>query len=112
MSTICDRILAVDRRIGYVMVVDDKGEIVESKMRGTRLMPDQDIATYTGIWTNVIRGICMQMEKFLGMHQYYSLGYDKLTVHGVPAGNGTIVITARKDLPLETVLSLRKIAEA
>jgi len=75
-------------------------------------MPDEDIATYTGIWTNVIQGIAKQMEKFLGTHQYYSLGYDKLTVHGVPAGNRTIVITARKDLPLEAVLSLRKVAEA
>jgi hypothetical protein len=112
MTTICDRILAVDRRIGFVMVVDDKGEIVESIMRGTRLMPDQDIVTYTGIWTNVIQGVAKQMEKFLGSHQYYSLGYDKLTVHGLPAGNKTIVITARKDLPLEIVLSLRRIAEA
>lgn len=112
MTTICDRILAVDRRIGFVMVVDDKGEIVESIMRGARLMPDQDIAKYTGIWTNVIQGIAKQMEKFLGSHQYYSLGYDKLTVHGLPAGNKTIVITARKDLPLEIVLSLSRIAEA
>jgi len=94
------------------MVVDDKGEIVESIMRGTQLMPDQDIAKYTGIWTNVIQGVAKQMEKFLGSHQYYSLGYDKLTVHGLPAGDKTIVITARKDLPLETVLSLRRIAEA
>jgi hypothetical protein len=111
MTTICDRILAVDRRIGFAMVVDDKGEIVESIMRGTRLMPDQDIVTYTGIWTNVIRGIAKQMEKFLGSHKFYSLGYDKLTVHGLPAGNKTIVITARKDLPLEIVLSLTRIAE-
>jgi hypothetical protein len=112
MTTICDRILAVDRRIGFAMVVDDKGDIVESIMRGTRLMPDQEITTYTGIWTNVIQGIAKQMEKFLGSHQYYSLGYDKLTVHGLPARNKTIVITTRKDLPLEIVLSLRRIAEA
>jgi hypothetical protein len=112
MTTICDRILAVDRRIGFAMVVDDEGEIVESIMRGTQLMPDQDIATYTGIWTNVIQGIAKQMEKFLGSHQYYSLGYDKLAMHGLPAGNKTIVITARKDLPLEIVLSLGRIAEA
>jgi hypothetical protein len=112
MSTICDRVLAVDRRIGYVMVVDDKGEIVESVMRGTRLMPDQDIATYTGIWTNVIQGIAKQMEKFLGTHQFYSLGYDKLTVHGLPAGDKTVVITAKKDLPLDIVLSLKRIIEA
>jgi hypothetical protein len=111
MTEICDRILTVDKRIGFVMVVNEKGEIVESRMRGTRLMPDQDIATYTGIWTNIIQGIAKQMEKFLGPHQFYSLGYDKLTVHGLPVGDNTVVITARKDLPLETVFSLRKIAE-
>ena len=111
MTRICDRILAVDRRIGFVMVVDDKGEIVESVMRGTRLMTDQDIVTYTGIWTIVIQGIAKQMEKFLGSHQFYSLGYDKLTVHGLPLGNKTLMITARKDLSLKTVLSLRRIAE-
>ena len=94
------------------MVVDDKGEIVESIMRGTRLMPDQDMVTYTGMWTIIIQGIAKQMEKFLGSHQFYSLGYDKLTVHGLPVGNKTIVITARKDLPLETVLNLRRMAEA
>ena len=112
MTRICDRILAVDRRIGFAMVVNDKGDIVESIVRGTRLMSDQDIVTYTGIWTIVIQGIAKQMEKFLGSHQFYSLGYDKLTVHGLPVGNKTIVITARKDLPLEIVLSLRRIAEA
>jgi hypothetical protein len=112
MTRICDRILAVDRRIGFAMVVNDKGEIVESIMRGTRLMADQDIVTCTGIWTIIIQGIAKQMEKFLGSHQFYSLGYDKLTVHGLPVGNNTIVITARKDLPLEIVLSLRRIAEA
>jgi len=112
MTRICDRILAVDRRIGFAMVVNDKGDIVESIVRGTRLMSDQDIVTYTGIWTIVIQGIAKQMERFLGSHQFYSLGYDKLTVHGLPVGNKTIVITARKDLPLEIVLSLRRIAEA
>ena len=112
MATMCDRILAADRRIGFAMVVSDEGEVTESVMRGTRLMTDQDIATFTGIWTIVIRGICKQMEKFLGSHQFYSLGYEKLTVHGVPIGDKTIVITARKDMPVEAVLSLRKIVEA
>ena len=32
--TLCDRILAVDSRIGFAMVVDDNGEIVESKAIG------------------------------------------------------------------------------
>jgi hypothetical protein len=94
-----------------VMVVNDKGEIVESKLSGRRLMPDQDIATYTGLWTVVIQGICKQMVKFLGSHQFYSLGYDKLTVHGLSVGDKTIVITARNDLPLEIVLGLRRVAE-
>jgi len=52
------------------------------------------------------------MEKFLGSHQFYSLGYDKLTVQGLPTGNKTIVIAARKNMPVEAVLSLRKIVEA
>jgi hypothetical protein len=112
MTGICDRILAADRRIGFAMVVNDQGEVTESIMRGTRLMTDQDIATYTGLWTAVIRGICKQMEKFLGSHQFYTLGYDKLTVYGLPTSNKTIVITARKEMPLESVLNLRKIAEA
>jgi hypothetical protein len=113
MTRICDKILAVDRRIGFAMVVmNDNGEIVESVLRGRRLMTDQDIVTYTGIWTMVIQGIAKQMERFLGSHQFYSLGYDKLTVYGLPVGNKTIVITARKDLPLEIVLSLKRIAEA
>ena len=111
MTTICEKILAADKRIGFAMVVDDRGEIVESILRGTRLMLDADIASYTGIWTTVIQSICRQMERFLGSHQFYSLGYDKLTVHGLPIGNKTIVITARKDLPLETVLRLTRIAE-
>jgi hypothetical protein len=112
MMTICDRILAVDRRIGFAMVVNEKGEIVESKMRGTRLMSEEDIDEYTGIWTVIIRGITKQLEKHLGTHLFYSLGYEKLTVHGLQAGNRTIVITARKDMPLEIVLSLKKTAEA
>jgi|SRR5208283_3261583 len=112
MMTICDRILAVDRRIGFAMVVNEKGEIVESKMRGTRLMSEEDIDEYTGIWTVIIRGITKQLEKYLGTHLFYSLGYERLTVHGVQAGNRTIVITARKDMPLEIVLSLKKTAEA
>ena len=94
------------------MIVNDEGQILESIVRGTRLMSDQDIQTYTGMWTIVIQGIAKRMEKFLGSHQFYSLGYDKLNVHGLPLGNKTLVITARKDLPLEIVLSLRKIAEA
>jgi len=112
MVAICNRILSVDKRIGFAMVVDERGEIAESLMRGTRLMSDQDIATYTGLWTALIQGIAKQMEKFLGLHRFYSLGYDKLTVFGLPVGNKTIVITARKDLPLATVLSLKSVAEA
>ena len=111
MASICDRVLAVDRRIGFVMLVDANGEIVESKLRGRRLMTDDTIATYTGMWTMLIRGIARQMEKFLGSNQFYSLGYEKLMVHGVTVGDETIVITSRRDLPLETVLGLRRISE-
>ena len=111
MTTICDRVLAQDRRIGYVMVIDSSGKLVESKMRGKRLMPQEVIEEYTGIWTVIIRGVTTQMEKYFGDHRFYSLGYEKLTVHGIVLGNKTLVITARNDLPLETVLDLKKIAE-
>lgn len=112
MMTICDRILAVDKRIGFAMLVGDKGQIVESKMRGTLLMPKEDIAAFAGIWTSVMGGVSQQMQKYFGNHFGLSMYYDKVNVHGLPVGNKTIVITARKDLPLEIVLSLKKIAEA
>jgi hypothetical protein len=94
------------------MVVDEMGSIIETKMRGKRLMPDKDIETYTGLWTVFIRGICRQMEKFLGTHQFYSLAFDKLIVYGLASTKNTIVITARNDLPLETVLKLKETARA
>jgi hypothetical protein len=112
MMTVCDRILAVDRRIGFAMVVDDKGEIVESKMRGTLLMPKEDIVAFAGIWTGVLGGVSQRMQKYFGTHFGLSIYYDKVYVHGLPVGDRTIVITATKDMPLEIVLSLKKIAEA
>lgn len=93
------------------MVVDGEGKLVESKMRGKRLMPQEVIEEYTGMWTVIIRGISNQMEKHLGAHLFYSLGYEKLTVHGIVLGDKTVVITATKGLPLEIVLSLKKIAQ-
>jgi len=110
--TICDRILAVDRRIGFAMVVNEKGEIVESKMRGTILMPEEDIVAFGGLWTSVMGGVSQRMQKYFGNHLGLSIYYDKVNVHGLPVGDRTIVVTARKDMPLEIVLSLRKIAEA
>jgi hypothetical protein len=111
MTTVCERVLALDGRIGFAMLVDDKGRIIESRMRGKRLMPQEVIEEYTGMWTIIIRGVSNQMEKHLGAHQFYSLGYDKLTVHGIVLRDKTVVITATKDLPLEIVLSLRKVAQ-
>ena len=93
------------------MIVDSSGMLIEYRMRGRRLMPQEVIEESTGIWTAIIRGVTNQMEKHLGAHQFYSLGYEKLTVHGIVLGDKTLVITARNDLPLETVLDLRKITE-
>lgn len=94
------------------MVVDDKGEIVESKASGTLLMPKEDIEASAGMWATVMRGVSERMEKHLGNPSGLSIYYDKVTAHGMPIGDKTIVITARKDMPLETVLSLKEIAEA
>lgn len=112
MMTICDRILGVDKRIGFAMLVDDKGQIVESKMRGTLLMPREDIETFAGIWTSVMGGVSQQMQKYFGNRFGLSIYYDKVNVHGLSVGDRILVITARKDLSLEIVLSLKKIAEA
>jgi hypothetical protein len=110
MGDVCGRILAQDGRIGFAMVVDEKGQIVESKMRGTPLMPKEDIAAFAGVWTSVMGGVARQMQKYLGTNFGLSIYYDKLNIHGFPVGNNAVVMAARKDLPFETVLSLEKTA--
>jgi hypothetical protein len=111
LATVCERIFARDRRIGFAMVVDPKGRIIESKIRGPTLMPEDDIALFAGLWTSIIGGVGKQLEKYFGRYDFNSLGYEKLNVHGVTVGDNTIVITATKDLPLQTVLSLREITQ-
>lgn len=111
MATVCDRILGRDKRIGSAMLVDSEGHIVEWKMRGPLLMPKEDVATFAGIWTIVVGGVVKQMEKYFGKSEFNSLGYEKLTVYRLPFGDRAIVITARKDIPLEIVLSLKEITE-
>ena len=93
------------------MVVDAQGRIVETKMRGRLLMPKEDIAAFGGTWTTIIGGVGKQMEKYFGRFDVNSLGYEKVNVHGLIVGDRTVVITATKDLPLEIVLSLKKLAE-
>jgi hypothetical protein len=109
MKTVCDRILAKDWRIGFAMVVDDEGKIVESKMRGKLLMPREDIAAFAAVWTSIIEGVSEQMERYFGKSDVVTLGYEKVNVHGFMADGRTVVITARKDLPIEIVNSLKKI---
>jgi hypothetical protein len=111
MSTACDRILAQDPRIAFAMVVDEKGEIVESKMRGTPLMPKEDITAFAGVWTSVMGGVARQLQKYFGTNFGLSIYYDKLNIHGYPSGNDTVVIAARKGLTFEHILTLRKTGE-
>lgn len=111
MSGVCDRILNKDERIAFAMVVNEKGQIVESKMRGSPLMPTEDITTFAGIWTSVMGGVARQMQKYLGTHFGLSMYYDKLNIHGYPAGNNTVVIAARKGLAFDTLLRLQKTEE-
>ena len=112
MDTVCDRIFARDKRVGFAMIADDKGQIVESKMRGTLLMPREDVEALAGIWANIMGGIAQQLEKYFGKSESMSLRYEKVNVHGFIARDKTVVITARKDLPPEVVLDLKKIAES
>jgi len=109
--TLCDRILAADKRIGFAMMVDETGEIVEMKTRGVLLMPKKDIAAFAGIWTSVMGGVSQRMQKYFGNQSGLSIFYEKLNIHGLPVGHRTIVITATKDVPHEILLTLRQIAQ-
>jgi hypothetical protein len=112
MGDVCDRILTQDGRIGFAMVVDERGQVVESKMRGIPLMPNEDVAAFAGVWTSVMGGVARQMQKCLRPHLGLSTYYDRVNIHGFPVGNNAVVMSARKDLSFETVLNLQKTAEA
>lgn len=112
MGTVCDRILSQDGGMGFAMVVCEKGRIVESKMRGTPLMPTEDIIAFAGVWTSVMAGVARQIQKYLGNRLGPTIYYDKLNIHGFPLGENAVVITARRDLSFETVLSMERTAEA
>ena len=75
-------------------------------------MPKEDIEAYAGIWTGILGGVSQQMQKYFGNNFGLSIYYDKVNVHGLPVGDSIIVITTRKDMPLEIVHSLKRIADA
>jgi hypothetical protein len=112
MATVWDKILAQDSRIRFAMVVDEKGQIVESKILGDSLVSREDISAFAGLWTGVIGGVARELEKYLGTGLGLSVYYDRLNIHGFPLGDNTVVIAARKDLPFETVLSLQRAGQA
>jgi hypothetical protein len=109
LVTFCETVLAQDKRIGSAMLVGPQGDIIEWKTQGPLLMPKEEIASLAGIWTVIVEGVAKQTEKYFGKSEVNSLTYEKLVIHGLPFGDKTLVITARKDLPLETVLNLKKI---
>jgi len=51
------------------------------------------------------------MERYFGRSEIVSLGYEKLNVHGFKVQDRIVVITTRKDVPVEIVLSIKKAAE-
>jgi hypothetical protein len=111
MSALCDKILAMDKRIGFAMVANLDGEILESRMLGAPLMSEEAVAGFAGSWAAIIQGIALQMETYFGKSEIVSLGYEKLNVHGFKAQDRIVVITTRKDVPVEIVLSIKKAAE-
>jgi len=54
MSALCDKILAMDKRIGFAMIADVDGEILESRMLGTPLMSKEAVAGFAGLWAAII----------------------------------------------------------
>ena len=111
MSALCDKILAMDKRIGFAMVTKLDGGILESRMLGTPLMSKEVVAGFAGLWAAVIQGIVVQMETYFGKSETLSLGYEKLNVHGFKVQDRIVVITTRKDVPLEIVLGVKKTLE-
>ncbi len=109
MSNLSDKILAIDKRIGFVMIVNSEGAIIESKMTGKELMPRDKVANLARYWAAIIRGIVLQMEEYFGRSESVTLSYEKLNVHGFPLANKFIVITSRKDMPLEKVLGVKEL---
>jgi hypothetical protein len=108
MSALCDKILAMDKRIGFAMVANVDGEILESRMLGTPLMSKEAVAGFAGSWAAIIQGIALQMETYFGKSEIVSLGYEKLNVHGFKVQDRIVVITTRKDVPVEIVLGVKK----
>jgi hypothetical protein len=108
VSALCDKILAMDKRIGFAMVANLDGKILESRMLGTPLMSKEAVAGFAGSWAAIIQGIAVQMETYFGKSETVSLGYEKLNVHGFKAQDRIVVITTRKDVPLEIVLGIMK----
>jgi hypothetical protein len=105
--SLCAKILSVDRRIGFAMVTTPQGVILESRIAGSTLMPQEDIAKFAAIWASLVAGIIQQMEKYFGASEFVSLNYEKLNVHGTILDDRIIVITARKDLSPDIVLRIR-----
>ncbi len=108
MSALCDKILAMDKRIGFAMVTNLDGEILESRILGTPLMSKEAVANFAGSWAAIIQGIALKMEKYLGKSEIVSLGYEKLNVHGFKVQDRIVVITTRKDIPVEIILDVKK----
>jgi hypothetical protein len=98
----------MDKRIGFAMVANLDGEILESRMLGTPLMSKEAVAGFAGSWAAIIEGITLQMEKYFGRSEIVSLGYEKLNVHGFRVQDRIVVITTRKDVPVEIVLGVKK----
>ncbi len=110
MDNLCDRISAIDKRVGFIMVATPQGEIVETKMPGKELMPRDEIARFAGVWASIVRGIVLEMEKYFGKSNSVTLSYMKLNIHGFAFDDKIVVVSASKDLPLDKILSIKEIA--
>jgi len=85
---------------------------IESRMACETLMSEEDIAEFAAVWASVIAGIVKQMERYFGKSDCVSLNHEKLNVHGTVLDDRIIVVTARKDLPLDIVLGLGALCSA
>ena len=105
----CDKILEVDKSIGFAMIVDSGGNVLEWKTHAKAMyMPKDIVEKFVGPWSAVVADVLLKMEDFFGRIDHVSIYHEKLDIIGFPADDKFIIITARKDMPTEIIPKIKR----
>ncbi|MBI4362744.1 MAG: hypothetical protein HY558_06175 [Euryarchaeota archaeon] len=109
---IADRILAIDHRIGSVLVVDSKGKVQEFKNIAREMpIPESVLRTMGGMWAAIMADIVEKTQAFFGKADHITLRMEKLDIYGLFTAGRIVIVTARRDLPENTVDKIRAIVK-